>query len=158
MADEPTDRGAAGVDRRSLIKRAAAAGAVAWTAPIIVDSLASPAAAATLATGCYSTQYTAANPCAVAAPGTPCATLSGYPAANAFPGGNIACTNSGGDITYSLAGSNCAFVRGNASHTQGGGSTCVTVGSGVSVLFDKPGGQNWNGNFHLVISCGNASC
>jgi len=37
----------AGIDRRTLIKRAAAAGAVAWTAPIIIESLASPAAAQT---------------------------------------------------------------------------------------------------------------
>ena len=44
-----------------MIKRAAAAGAVAWTAPVILDSLASPAAAATVclatftqSTGTYS--------------------------------------------------------------------------------------------------------
>jgi hypothetical protein len=36
-----------GIDRRALIKRAAAAGAVAWTAPVVVNSLTSPAAAIT---------------------------------------------------------------------------------------------------------------
>src|SRR5262245_23277637 len=36
-----------GLDRRPLIKRAAILGTAAWTAPVIVDSLASPAAAAT---------------------------------------------------------------------------------------------------------------
>jgi len=36
-----------------LIKRAAAAGAVAWTAPMILDSLASPAAAAISCSACY---------------------------------------------------------------------------------------------------------
>ena len=36
-----------GLSRRTMIKRAAAAGAVAWTAPMIIDSLASPAAAVT---------------------------------------------------------------------------------------------------------------
>jgi hypothetical protein len=35
-----------GLSRRDMIKSAAAAGAVAWTAPVIIDSLASPAAAA----------------------------------------------------------------------------------------------------------------
>lgn len=45
-ADEPVAV-RRGIDRRSLIKRAAAAGAVAWTAPVIFDSLASPAAAGT---------------------------------------------------------------------------------------------------------------
>ena len=41
----------AGVDRRTLITRAAALGAAAWTAPVILDSLASPAGALTPA-GC----------------------------------------------------------------------------------------------------------
>lgn len=44
--DQPTR-----VDRRTLIRRAAVAGAVAWTAPIVVESLASPAGALTPA-GC----------------------------------------------------------------------------------------------------------
>lgn len=48
-ADEPVAV-RRGIDRRSLIKRAAAAGAVAWTAPVIFDSLASPAAAGTCGT------------------------------------------------------------------------------------------------------------
>jgi hypothetical protein len=44
-----------GIDRRSMIKRAAAAGALAWTAPMIIDSLSSPAAASStdLPTGVY---------------------------------------------------------------------------------------------------------
>jgi len=45
-ADAPIAQPPAGVDRRTLIKRAAAAGAVAWTAPLIVESFACPAAAA----------------------------------------------------------------------------------------------------------------
>jgi hypothetical protein len=36
-----------GIDRRTLIKRTAVAGAVAWTAPAIIGSLASPAGAVT---------------------------------------------------------------------------------------------------------------
>jgi hypothetical protein len=36
-----------GISRRSLIKRAAATGAVAWAAPTIIDSIASPAGAIT---------------------------------------------------------------------------------------------------------------
>jgi hypothetical protein len=43
----PPAKTRSGIDRRTLIKRAAAAGAAAWTAPIIVESLNSPAAAAT---------------------------------------------------------------------------------------------------------------
>ena len=44
--DEPTTPDAGdsrrGMDRRTLIKSAAAAGAVAWTAPIVIESLVSP--------------------------------------------------------------------------------------------------------------------
>jgi hypothetical protein len=46
-----------GLDRRALIKRAAAVGAAAWTAPVIIGSLASPAGAATITPGCYRYQY-----------------------------------------------------------------------------------------------------
>jgi len=42
-----------GPSRRDLIKGAVIAGTLAWTAPVIIDSLASPAAATTVATGCY---------------------------------------------------------------------------------------------------------
>ena len=42
----------AGPSRRSLIKGAVAAGIGAWTAPVIIDSLASPAAAGTVS-GCF---------------------------------------------------------------------------------------------------------
>ncbi len=44
---EATPEGKRTLDRRTLIKGAAVAGAVAWTAPVIIDSMASPAAATT---------------------------------------------------------------------------------------------------------------
>jgi hypothetical protein len=50
-ADSSPRRGS-GIDRRTLIKGAAAAGAVAWTAPVIIGSIASPAAAQTPLAGC----------------------------------------------------------------------------------------------------------
>ncbi len=46
--------------RRELVRRAAKVGAVAWTAPLIIDSLASPAAAATCAAGSFYVVYTGA--------------------------------------------------------------------------------------------------
>ena len=48
------DEGRAGLNRRQMIKAAGIAGAAAWTAPMIIDSLSSPAAAATVTPGCYS--------------------------------------------------------------------------------------------------------
>ena len=50
------ERGRNGLDRRTLIKGAAAAGAAAWTAPVILGSLASPAAASS-GSGCYRYNY-----------------------------------------------------------------------------------------------------
>ena len=47
-----------GLDRRSLIERAAAVGAAAWTAPVIIGSLASPAGAITVGAGCYRAEFT----------------------------------------------------------------------------------------------------
>ena len=47
------EEGRAGLNRRQMIKAAGIAGAAAWTAPMIIDSLSSPAAAATVTPGCY---------------------------------------------------------------------------------------------------------
>jgi hypothetical protein len=53
-ADTPEgERPTGGVDRRALIQRAAAAGLVVWTAPVVVESLFSPAAAQTPVAGCF---------------------------------------------------------------------------------------------------------
>jgi hypothetical protein len=45
MADPAIGHSQGGMSRRDLIKASALAGAAAWTAPVIIDSLASPAAA-----------------------------------------------------------------------------------------------------------------
>jgi hypothetical protein len=51
---DPVDSdGRPGLNRRQMIKAAGIAGAAAWTAPMIIDSLSSPAAAVTVAPGCY---------------------------------------------------------------------------------------------------------
>lgn len=61
-----------GIDRRTLIKRAAAAGAVAWTAPVIIGSLTSPAAAQTTGIlGCTGMLFNGGN-CNLDSQGTPC--------------------------------------------------------------------------------------
>jgi hypothetical protein len=52
-----TTKRAGGMDRRSFVRNAAAVGAVAWTTPVIVGSLVSPAAAGTLPSQCYKYQY-----------------------------------------------------------------------------------------------------
>ena len=42
-----------GLDRRSLIKKVGVAGAAAWVAPVVIESLVSPAAAASIPPGTY---------------------------------------------------------------------------------------------------------
>jgi hypothetical protein len=49
--------GGTGIDRRTIIKRGAATGALAWTAPVILDSLASPAGAITCSGACVRVQF-----------------------------------------------------------------------------------------------------
>jgi hypothetical protein len=49
--------GGSGIDRRTIIKRAAAGGALAWTAPVILDSLESPAGAITCTSPCLRAQF-----------------------------------------------------------------------------------------------------
>src|SRR6478752_512342 len=46
MGDQP------GLSRRQMIKASAAAGAAVWTAPVIIDSLTSPAAAGSVPISC----------------------------------------------------------------------------------------------------------
>jgi hypothetical protein len=53
--------GMGGIDRRTMIKRTAAGGARAWTAPLILDSLASPAGAITCTSPCFRVQFPPSN-------------------------------------------------------------------------------------------------
>ena len=110
-----------GLDRRTLIKRAAAAGAVAWTAPMIIDSLSSPAAAATCGTqprfvGVGAQTASATSPLAPALPtggaagdlfiviatirGTDAASISTPAGYSLVPGTNPATNTFTGDVDY----------------------------------------------------------
>lgn len=115
------------LDRRTLIKGAAIAGAAAWTAPVIIDSLVSPAAASS-APGCYYYSYvwrlgtTASSTCGFSNDGANCQpTLSGATCSstnwvNGTPPTISASscsyngTNSVDPGTWSISGSTCKFV------------------------------------------------
>jgi hypothetical protein len=60
-ADHPVRTPGPGIDRRTIIKRAAAGGVLAWTAPVILDSLASPAGAITCTSPCFRVQFPPSN-------------------------------------------------------------------------------------------------
>lgn len=66
-----------GISRRSLIKRAAAAGAVAWTAPVVIESLTSPAGAVSpVCKAYYLKMSTATMSCYDQPPAAPAAGIS----------------------------------------------------------------------------------
>ena len=128
-----------GIDRRTLIKRAAAAGAVAWTAPVIIDTLTSPAAALTCAGACFRFQIAADEDCNLGGLRTepvstisPCGTLSAAgcatttnvpagAAADDFNGG--VCIDKPGDISNCRT-QNVSFILSAMDCIWGGGGTC----------------------------------
>ncbi len=134
-----------------MIKRAAAAGAVAWTAPVILDSLASPAAAATAPVGCHRAQFN--GTCAEVTPG-PGGCLPTPWTQTPFPAGMITCTGSSTNIvTLTLpASSGCWFVRGRAQRTPGGNCYTGAGVPGTTITFTKTS-QVWLA-FRVVIACG----
>ena len=130
-----------GSSRRSLIQGAAVAGAAVWAAPVIVDSLFSPAAAAS-APGCYKFSYrwphgnsstsscsawAASSQCAPSISGASCAPTGNFnPAApptisfsgcSYNPGGNVA------NSTVNIGSSACKIV--SIKWFNDPGSTCT---------------------------------
>ena len=61
-----------GLSRRDMIRASAAAGVVAWTAPMIIDSLTSPAAATSLTPPCGCSNFTFNSECGPDNQGTKC--------------------------------------------------------------------------------------
>ena len=161
MPDDLGSDAQLGLDRRAIIKRAAAAGAVAWTAPLLVDSFASPAAAATVAPGCYSVYFPTANTCGQAAPVSGVCNPPNFPG-TAFPTGFISGAPGCADNqnpTFSLAaGISCVFVDGQARQTSGGGTCVAGTGGGTTAMtFTRTG--NWSGlGFRMRVSCGGVAC
>jgi hypothetical protein len=111
---------AGGLDRRTVIKRAAAVGAVAWTAPVIIDSLASPAAAFTAPSGCHFATFN--SNCSPNSQGTPCNNITGCTALPDLAGClSIICGGDGSVTVTNQCGAQCRI-----SGAQGkSGSTCV---------------------------------
>lgn len=172
MSDvETSDVERPGIDRRTLIKRAAATGAVAWTAPLIIDSLASPAAAVTVAAGCYDLFYPIngnTGDCAAAAPTTGCCQPTGFATHTNFatvgPGcititGHCGKNNS--TTTFKMdAGCDCLFVIGRIQAK--GGTTCTagTLGgtpSGKEISFNLNRCDAAGSGFRILVACGGST-
>lgn len=167
-----------GMDRRTLIKRAAATGAVAWTAPVILNSLASPAGAITGVQGCFkftkgantgacsSVTATFDNTCDVTTTQcTPTTEASGVNLSKYCMAATTACAPTTATVTFTInAGCSCTFLaaRGETNNSTNpalgcGGVLCVNgtiAGGGKSVTFTKPGGSMciwvaWN----FIVQC-----
>lgn len=158
------DRAHAGIDRRTIIRRAAVVGAAAWTAPVIIDSLASPAGAVTmmctytawdLTSGCQFQKSTSAQDCVPVQP--PDCGL-----ATTYPGPTQLCSDQGGIVIScptptSLrltipSGCSCVFVAGAAKGTGTGAcATGVISLAGKQMDFSWPGAAAARVSFY--ISC-----
>jgi hypothetical protein len=148
-----------------MIKRAAAAGAVAWTAPVIIDSLASPVAAATVAAGCYSIGFPHASICAPAVPpGTGSCNPPNWNPANPLPSGVVsppaACPNNSNAV-FTIPASDCVFVAANTGY-QGGcvTSTAIVISNGgKTISFTRPGPSAWTDSaYRITVACGGGTC
>jgi len=130
MSDQEIADESRRLNRRRMIQASAAAGMTAWTAPIIVGSLRSPAAATTITAGCYEIQYVAGTGlCTTEAPTdvpafcsepihctTPITTFPS-PAETCLP--SIGCSKTAASVTFSVAaGCNCEISGALAQYTQ----------------------------------------
>ena len=161
------------LSRRGLIHASLAVGATAWVAPVIVDSLVSPAAAASTQAGCYRLLYPVTSfegPCAAVAPETGCCQPVGYPTASpgtdfatAVPGcisSATGCGNTSDSATFVIsADCDCQFVAGTI-YSFGGECVLGALSNGnKTVTFaDVPCTDASSAGFRLLVSCGGASC
>jgi hypothetical protein len=169
-----------GIDRRTLIKRAAATGAVAWTAPLIVDSLASPAAAITCSGNCAQIQFPPDNTgacntdsvafsatCTLSSPSCSSTTTigAGVSYGQVCMSPTTQCSTTDSPVTFTLdSTSTTCFTTTQAScpaqrqfldaQAIPSAGACVTgvITGGTSVTFTKPAGANWVG-FKFLIGC-----
>jgi hypothetical protein len=138
MADTETlaeDTEKRGLDRRTLIKRAAVAGAVAWAAPAIVGSVASPAGALSAPKGCFRFKF---NTDPTSHGGAVCQVVS-YASSSCEPSASSLCspdsvtTLASGTslstycITHNLGGS-CNRLTSPATFTINAACSCTFLG------------------------------
>jgi hypothetical protein len=157
--------GGNGLDRRSLIKKAGVVGAAAWVAPMVLDSVLSPASAASLPPGKYKLRLSTqrCNPTPVQDPNVAQACLPpDWPAAtNAITDetmlANLGLSVSNCDPRYALtlvsSKANVTILSGTACRpkTQGGGPhDGVVSNAGAQITWDNSGASDRNGYFIVI--------
>jgi hypothetical protein len=164
--EAPVDRS---ISRRTIIRNAAAVGAAAWTAPVIVDSLASPAAAGS-ATGCYRVEFvrSTSSGCGTFARNSPagngagCFNPSTWNNLPDYPG-TVSLTPSlppGGPCLYTLeiSGSSGCVIDSRSTARQDMANKCSpgTLADGCHTMFFSPGFTP--DRFKILIGCGGTVC
>ena len=141
------------IDRRTMIKRAAAASALTWTAPLVIDSLVSPAAAATAPpTACVTLLFNGGN-CNNTNQGTPC-NIANCTGVNPDP--FLACIVLSGDcqngpLTISInAECSCTFTGASA---KSGPNCIVPPLAPTSVTFPAVSSPGY-AQFAVNLTCG----
>jgi len=128
MSDEETSpadtdgRDPGAVRRRTILKGAVAAGvgAAVWTTPMIVDSLASPAAAFSVPSGCFFVAFN--SNCAPTNQGTPCENIVGCTALPSVAAClSITCFADGSVTVTNQCGSRCRISGAQAKS----GNVCI---------------------------------
>jgi len=141
MSEQASGQPKKGMDRRTLIKGAAVAGAAAWTAPMIIDSLSSPAAASST---CKIYWVKINGPNGQYAPG-------GGPGGTCFS----SCPGGGYNVSDALWGGSCAHPVGcdagdGNTHMPGysdNGTTQVTVTAPATCYFSSETGFSVAGRY-----------
>jgi hypothetical protein len=158
-----------GIDRRTLIKGAAVAGAVGWTAPIIIESLTSPAAAITAPAGCFIERVNInCHPDCNNAPASVCfnelsclcTDMSHNPLVFACltnPAEGQGNCNGSVSVSFSInPGCNCTFTAAAAKKASpASGCTTLDASHGVGtkmITFDAAVGFSYN-QYQLQITC-----
>ncbi len=126
---EPESAGRPGIDRRAALKKAAAAGAVAWTAPIVLSSTASAQVVCTLA-------------CAPTVATTVTGTATSQPCVAGIPPGQqpilfVITINTGGGATCPC----------------GGNPTFLVVPSIVTAVQNQPGTSTRTFPVTITVTC-----
>jgi hypothetical protein len=150
-----------GVDRRTLIRRAVAVGAAAWTAPVIIESIASPASAATVPPTLQGCNFISFNSNCNSNNQSSCATPNGCPTgANAalsqclqVTGGVDGCkTQVTVDLVGVCAAASCYISTISA---QDAGNNCVSTPYPLGtkhVVINAPMSSTFN-QFSVYVTC-----
>jgi hypothetical protein len=118
MSDQSGDEVAAGtvegpdehsLDRRSLLKKVGIAGAAAWVAPVVIESVISPAAAASIPPGTYRLRLSSAqcDPTPLLPPDAVPPPAACTPLASDFPATDFAITTQAQLDAFDIVVSNC---------------------------------------------------